>query len=233
MKTAAVIVATWRNERWIMECVESIRAQKVSGWDVEVRIGVDGCQATSAVLSYNDVGHWYSPENVGPHVIRNSLITQAPADVYVIFDGDDVMTEGFLAALLPQVGDGLAWPDRQHCDADMTPMEAGPFSCVNGVAAYSREAMTRLGGFRPWRIAADHDAARRARVMGIPTKRATGAVLLRRRHPNALTEARDTSLTSQRRLERKRESRELVRRGELYVDPETVEMQWVEAGVLA
>ena len=223
----AVIVAAYRTpEPWLRECIESIRGQEpLDGWEYELRIGVDGCEDTAATLDRMDEPYHCAPENVGPYLIRNSLVTSSTADAYAIFDADDRMHAAYLRTLIPQATpDGIAGSARRSIDAggEVTRVRHG---YVNGVCVLSHAAWDKLGGYRPWRIAADHDLISRAKAMGVPVRKHGEPLYDRRHHPESLTARSATHLRSKARKDRKRESRRaiteaLIKRESLRVEPE-------------
>lgn len=267
-----MIVAAHRARRdWLEACLRSIDAQRIGpGWAVDVRIGVDGCEATSALLLGMGRGHWWSAENVGPYLIRNSLIAldgfgslptcrgpggavatdergasggdsdspkallgapvspsaavppPLPPTHYATFDIDDVMLPGYLARLVELAGPrGIGGSGRWRVDARGRRTSRTPRPYGEGVAVFSRAALEKLGGFRPWRIAADADAVRRAQALGVRVRSTREALCERRVHGRALTqgprEARRSAASA---------IRAGLAAGELVVALETVALEW-------
>jgi glycosyltransferase involved in cell wall biosynthesis len=225
-RPAAVVVAAYRATRWIGEALESIDAQEPApGWRYELRLGVDGCEETSALLRAAGRPHWYSPENVGPYVMRNSLITARPAGAYAIFDADDRMGPGYLRTLLGTVRDGIVGAARRQIDADGNVIK--DFSAfAGGVAVISGPAWERLGGYRDWRIAADHDLIVRAQRLRIAVQ-AVGEVLYSRRvHPDSLTRHPETGFGTLPRRQHKARAERLAQSSKnLYVMPATTPLE--------
>lgn len=244
----SILVAAYKADpSWIAECVASLQTQHPArGWTYDIRIGVDGYQPTSDVLrslpacqngapsgttaTGDRVGvpHWYSEKNVGPYVIRNSLIALAPADAFALFDIDDVMEPSFLATLLPKLPPGgIIGAARQHMtDAGVPFGPVKPF--VTGVAIYSADAMQKLGGFRKWRMAADCDAIHRAKALGIPVRAYHKPLYRRRVHPNSLTQHPDTGFGSPTRVAYKVQIQPLIAAGDLRVTPVCTPLSRVE-----
>jgi glycosyltransferase involved in cell wall biosynthesis len=225
--TCAVIMAAYRATRWIHEALESVDHQEQrDGWSYSLRIGVDGCEETSESLLRAGRAHWFSRENVGPYVIRNSLIEMAPASAYAVFDADDVMRPEYLRTLLGTVGDGVAGAARRQVDAVRVPLrdQSSPFQ--GGVCVIAHDAWAKLGGYRAWRIAADHDLVVRAKVLKVPVRSLASALYDRRVHDDSLTRHPETGFGSQARKERKIMARQLVKGGAgLHVTPETVALE--------
>jgi hypothetical protein len=224
----AVIIAAYRAGTWIGQCLDAWEAVEVpDGWSADLRIGVDGCPGTRDTL--NGTPHWWSPENVGPYLIRNSLIQLEPADAFAIFDADDLPHADYLAELLPMVqGGGIAGAARRTIEHTGEEVSAH-YPYANGVCVISAQAWEALGGYRPWRVAADHDLIQRARAMGIPIQKHPRALYTRRMHPDSLTHHPEMGSRSPWRMARKSESRKLVQearqgRGSFRVGPVTVEL---------
>lgn len=224
--TCAVIVAAYRATRWISEALESIREQQPrDGWTYTLRIGVDGCEETSALLSSGGQPHWYSPRNVGPYVVRNSLIALEPADAYAVFDADDVMRPDYLSTLLHFMGDGIAGAARQNIDHEGT-VTSHRRAYQSGVAMFSRTAWERLGGYRAWHIAADHDLILRAKASGITLTRPSRPLYFRRIHPESLTQDPEAGFGTLVRWGYKDRAERLTKQGARYVEPVTTAMEY-------
>ena len=227
MRRCAVIIAAWRAEEWIEECLASIEAQeRVRNWKVEIRVAVDACEPTSRKLLALGRSHWWSPENVGPYLLRNSLIAIERAHAYAVFDADDTMEPRYLERLLRLAG-------SRHIagSARMTVNEKGrilsrrsPYA--HGVSVFGHEAWERVGGYRPWRIAADSDLIARAKELGVRVRSTSRALYRRRRHPWSLTRAPETKMRSEAREAVKEESLSRIEAGDLVVEPETVPLEW-------
>ena len=224
MKTVAVIMAAWKADRYIREAIESIAAQRLpQGWRMELRIGVDACPLTQAFLRTHGVAHWWSEENVGSYVIRNSLIELGDADLYAVFDSDDRMRPGYLAKVIELAGeDAVAGVGRISIHPNGARFTQGrqkpPMEYWrHGVPAFGPKVWRALGGFRPWRVAADSDFVARAVAMGIPTRSSREPLFERRRHPGQMTQDRSLGMHSTTRKLRIKETREAIKRGELVV----------------
>lgn len=223
----AVICAAYQAERYIGEMVASFYAQEpLEGWEYELRVGVDGCPATSAALS---VPHWYSDENVGAYVMRNSLIGLAPADAYWIFDADDVMLPDLLKRHLPMLADGdIVTASRWECNENLDKLQRR--LSRKGRFLVSRAAWQAAGGFRPERVSSDTDFQQRAEALGFQT--VVGPFppsVLRRTHANQLTKAGDTRIGGPERASIVRGFDEKRRNGELRIEPQTTTLRRVSS----
>lgn len=236
MKTCAVIISAYQATRWIEECLDSVMRQRpLTDWRYELRIGVDGCPETSEMLRRMRMPHFYSIENVGPYLVRNTLMAE-PADAYAVFDADDVMRDRYLKTLIHAAGlYGIAGGARRKIDEDGKFIDPNVFRFCQGVCVITPFALSKLGGYRAWRIAADSDLIARANAIGIPVVAVDKALYHRRDHPTSLTKAEATKIKSAARQHLWRESKIRIRLGQLYVEPKTVAVERVEmdAGFLS
>lgn len=227
MKTCAVVIAAWKAQRWIGECLKSVRGQRgMASWRIEVRVAVDGCEATSAELRRLGVPHWWSATNVGPYILRNTLIERQPADCYAIFDADDIMRPTYLERTVR-----MARPHGIAGAARSTINERGRIIArrsryQHGVSVIMHEAWKRVGGYRSYRVAADADLVARALALGVRVRAIPHPLYLRRRHADGLTIAPETRLGSDFREAVKEDFARRIAARELVVVPETVPLQW-------
>jgi glycosyltransferase involved in cell wall biosynthesis len=218
----AVIIAAYRAQGWIVDCLKSVRTSAaITDAALDIRIGVDNCGLTAIDLAaYDEPYHW-SPVNVGPYVIRNSLIALAPADAFVIFDADDVMLLNYFNIVLSALRThALVGPSRIECDEHLTRIEPKPYR--HGVCAFRAGVLSTLGGYRAERLGADVDFIARARMAGIVPYVTPEPCYLRRRHGASLTHAADTAKGSAaREAARRRMERQRMGGQGVYVEPVT------------
>lgn len=232
--TVAVIIAAWKAERWLGECLESVAAQRLPrGVTVDVRIGVDACESTAAYLDATQRSYWWSSTNVGPYVIRNSLIERARADAYAIFDADDRMRPRYLSKLLKAaLPDRIAGAARYTIDSKgrtLNGNRTAPYQ--HGVCVIPHQVWQRLGGYQGWRIAADTELTLRAKHHGIEVRKLSDGLYERRKHGASLTQHPDTKMGSAvRRALSNAGRRQIMSGGPLQVVPEQVELTRREAG---
>ncbi len=196
----AVIMAAYRSDEWIMEMVRSFQGQEAcAGWEYSLVIGVDGCEATSAMLNQHRVPHYRTAGNVGAYVLRNSLISTVDADAYCIFDADDVMLPGYLAEMCRLIDKtGLAAP-RWRYEAYMSePSNSNPRRYGEGAQpGFDWYCLHRaIGAFRPDRVDSDWDAVKRARLLGYKCGAMTNPYYVKRKHGGALTQDPETDKAS-------------------------------------
>lgn len=225
--TVAVIVAAYQARAdWLAQCLASIDASAATapGVAVHVRIGVDGCAETAAHLEDLGRSYYWTPENVGAYILRNSLLRLAAADAHVIFDSDDVMLPAYLPLVLGALQrHAIVGPSRLDCAADLTDKRF--FRYRHGVCAFRHEVLAKLGGYQAERLGADVDFIARARAARIQPHITGEACYLRRRHDASLTKAPDTGFGSAARHQARKRMERLRLGGTIYVKPVTVPLE--------
>lgn len=240
-RVCAILMPAFRAFPYMAWALESIEDQlELPGWRYELRIAVDGCPSTAAGLGALGRSFHWSQRNVGPYILRNSLAALAPADAYATFDADDEMKPEYLRTLIPlacpdEGEPGIAGSRRLEHSVETSMRElrirTKPLPYCWGISVYSRTAWEALGGFRPWRIAADHDLYHRARAKQIPVHQHHGlpkALYYRRLHAGSLTADPTVGMNAPERIEKKAVTHQLIEAGELAVKPETIDLELVE-----
>lgn len=225
--TVAVILAAYQaRDAWLWQCLSSILASAMHAPELAVtlRLGVDGCPETAALLEAMRREYFWTPTNVGTYVLRNSLIGLGRADAYVIFDADDVMQPAFL----PTVARGLlthaiVGPSRLDVDAELRPLTFHAYR--HGVCAFRHEVLTTLGGYQAERLGADADFIARARASRIRPHITSEACYLRRRHDASLTKAPLTGFGTAAREQARKRMERLRLGGKVYVRPVTAPLE--------
>jgi glycosyltransferase involved in cell wall biosynthesis len=183
----AIIIAAYNVPEYIMQCVNSVKNQiPTAGWEYDLRIGVDGCKKTADVLRKNKIPFYYSYNNVGAYVMRNSLIYLRPADLYCYFDADDAMFPEFLNTCLCNFND-VIMPGKFQCNEKMQPIKKIPIVESGGAICFTNIVLNHLGGFYNARCAADTDFMHRCEMAGYKIHKIQQGLYKRRRHNKSLT----------------------------------------------
>jgi len=216
MPIATVIIAAKNAAMWLPQCVSSVSQQMLPrGWRLRILVGIDACPATllaSTKLKISNLSVRFFPEHVGPYVIFNSLACSAPSDVFVRFDADDLMLDGYLAVQLGLMGSALSPVIVQtwsiYVDAQGRPLQA-PLSSgkttspdgrrsggSDGQFLMTRAVWERMGGFRAWWCHADTEFMTRAAWCGIPRWVVPQYLYIRCVHLESLTRSKTTGYGS-------------------------------------
>lgn len=225
MKTCAIIIAAYKAEKYIGQCIASVFSQKPApGWNYQLRVGVDGCQITNKILK---IPHWFSRTNVGAYVMRNSLIYLDRADAYSYFDSDDVMLPDYLRKSLAALDrTGVVMTSKFNADCDLRPMK----SCFEkgGAITYTHEALASVGGYYNYRCAADTDVMFRLEMAGYGITVLPDPLYYRRIHRESLTKSKLTAYGS---VYRKKSWAEMTARREqgiIKIKPTIVALEYID-----
>lgn len=171
MKTTVVITA-YKAERFLKKCLDSVLQQDTLE-PFDVILGIDGCEDTLDYFNYElleyPVRAIYLPENKGTYITTNTLINMVDEGLILRFDSDDEMLPFMMSDLF---------------DLELGVNDIGNFPCFNfdgnvkkvytathGCLAFNKELFNELGGYKPWRCAADTDFLNRARGLGVNLKK--------------------------------------------------------------
>lgn len=179
----SIIIPAYKASKYIDECLASLSAV-----DVEVLIGVDGCEET-----YNHIKHlenvFYFPKNVGPYVIKNTLVDIAKNEYIIFFDADDVMIteaiENILDALYRSDYVKLNYMNFQDRIKNGHVMN-------DAVVAIKKSVFNSLNGFYPWRCGADTEFEYRLKYNNLKEGKIDKLCYYRRLHGENLTMKAET-----------------------------------------
>ena len=221
MKKVNVITAAYDCPAWIFDYLNGWNSQnRVNGWDIEIMIGVDGCEKTHQALVDRNISHYWSADNVGTYIIANSLHALSNANLYIRFDADDVPLPTYLSAAIENLTKSKCFQFLEYrTDENLKPIKKHNKS---NTMVYTKEVLEKIGGFHPVRVGADKDFIGRARSAGFTGGNPLGHHFYKRQHKNALTRAKETNMKSVFR----KECHELMKKHiGYYVEPVTVELQ--------
>lgn len=168
-----VIISAFKAEEFIEECLNSVKNQSVK---CQIILGIDGCNDTLLKVkeiknNYTNLRVYVTPTNVGVYVMFNSLLDFVQEDDYVQFFGaDDVMNNDMLEK--------------------MSSYEVA-YSRHVGTLFVKKSIITKVGGFREWRIFGDRDIVERIKLIGYKVE-LLPLLFFRREHPNQLTKLPET-----------------------------------------
>lgn len=115
-----VVTACRNGERFLQECVDSVRSQTMQDWELLLVDdgSTDGSRRLIEELARQDsrIRPFCFPDSRGPYVRRNFAIRQAASDFIVIQDCDDIMSPVKLEALFSEINrdDSLAMVGSFH-----------------------------------------------------------------------------------------------------------------------
>jgi glycosyltransferase involved in cell wall biosynthesis len=179
----SVIVPAYRSDRYIDQCIDSLKG-------AEILIGVDACEPTlQKIKDRSDVRIFYFQENVGPYVIKNTLIDEASHNSILFFDSDDVLAEGVLERIEQQLT-SLDYLKLNYVNFQVKINKSGQMMS-DAVIAIKRDVFNSLNGFYPWKCAADTEFHSRLVHNSLKHKTLDGVAYYRRLHGENLTLRKD------------------------------------------
>lgn len=205
----SVIIPTYKNTRFLLECINSITESANGVCSLEILIGLDNCCDSLYFVSKNDVFKkhnikiYYFPKNVGPYIIRNSLAVEAKYDNIFFFDSDDLMMKDTLKILLPRFVDKeiLKFKFYNFENNKGKDLENLSLSTImsHGVFLIKKSKFLELNGFFGWRCGADAEFTERYSAFGNIIYTLDIPLYYRRYHENNITRVAETSLHSKLR----------------------------------
>lgn len=228
MKRYSIIIPCYKSKQFIEECLDSVvsSVNHPEGREYEILCGVDGCVETLDKLKeiskkYKNLKIFFSKDNVGTYVTTNFLLSKCMYDEIVKFDSDDVMCKDLILLIEEE---GLK--ERNLCfvnfrgqsfSGDLTLPLKSPSSLTGGVWWAVKSTFDVVGGFKPWKCAADSDIVLRFKKAGVRCAVMRSNGFYRRIHESSLTQDKQTGFGS-----RTRESYvKQLGKGPLKIIPET------------
>jgi glycosyltransferase involved in cell wall biosynthesis len=228
VKKIAVVIAAYNTSEYIMQCVESILNQKkINDIEIDLRIGVDGCKKTSDMLKANRIKHYFSYNNVGAYVIRNSLIKLAEAEFYSYFDSDDIAMPTMIFQCIEKIKSGhhAVMLGKYQVDQDLTMLKRQNIIDDGGAISFDQYALDKVGGFQPYRCAGDTDFMRRLNMAGIEIHQVREPFYFRRNHNKSVTRSGQTAFGGEYRKKVWAEMCEQRKKGVIKIEPEIIKLE--------
>mgnify|MGYP006276932969 CR=1 FL=1 len=180
----SIIVPSHKAAKYIDECLDSIQG-------AEILVGVDSCQETlDHLISRKDIRLFYFPVNVGPYVIKNTLVDEASHDDILFFDSDDVLAEGALTRI-EQALQSVDYVKLNYINFH-TKITTEGNKMNDAVIAIKRPVFNSLNGFYPWVCAADTEFHNRLVYNKLKSTLLDGTAYYRRLHGENLTMRKET-----------------------------------------
>ena len=196
MKELSIIIPTYKNTKFIKQCLDSI-SNSVKNRDVEILIGIDACLDTLEFVKTNSFDEKFSfyffEKNSGPYIVKNSLINLTSSEDILFFDSDDIMCENMIDLTIQELKNNLVVKPSyvEFKDGDKIDLNSKLIRS-EGVFAINKTVLLDFNGFEPWVCAADTDLSLRLAYKGIRFKFIDEILFYRRVHESGLTSRKDT-----------------------------------------
>lgn len=203
----SIIIPSFDSSSFLKECIESIRLSTFHH-QCEILIGIDHCQSTLDYIvenkdEFKDATVVFFKNNVGPYVVKNTLVDLAKNEKILFFDSDDIINEDTLNSFNDKIENydfvRLTYRNFDTDSKNIGCIESEIFS--DAVIGIKKSVFNELNGFYSWRCAADSEFSERLRHAEKIGMTLSGISYNRRVHDNNLTVKEDTNLKSKKRLE--------------------------------
>lgn len=206
----SIIIPTFKNEKFLSECINSILNSSKKCCNFEILLGIDNCYDTLKFIENNslelnkNIKIYFFSKNVGPYVIRNTLVQYAKYENIFFFDSDDIMMEETMDILLSRFSEKdilkFKFYNFEHAKGmyDIENLSISPI-LAHGVFLIKKNKFFQVGGFFPWRCGADTEFSERYEAIGNGIPKIDVPLFYRRYHENNITKSSDTSLESDER----------------------------------
>ena len=215
MEGISIIIPTHGTPEYLKECIDSIRNQKID-FNYEILLGVDNCKETLKSIEsdkdfYKEIRLYYFKENVGPFIIKNTLIDLTTYDDILFFDSDDIMVDTMLSDFFNHVKE-FDLVRFNYLNLKKNVEQSKPLTAW-GVFGIKKSVFDRFTCFEPWKCAADSEFIERVTFYKINSKTIDGVSFHRRLHDKNLTLKPDTNMKSKLREEYKNQIQQKVWKG--------------------
>lgn len=201
MDGVSIIIPTYGTPEYLKECINSIRNQKID-FNYEILLGVDNCKETLKSIEddkdfYKEIRLYYFKENVGPFIIKNTLIDLTTYNNILFFDSDDIMTSNMLSDFFNHIkkADLIRF---NYLNFRKNLEHSNPLTAF-GVFGIKKSIFNNFVCFEPWKCAADSEFIERVSFHKINSKTIEGVSFHRRLHDKNLTLKPDTNMKSKLR----------------------------------
>lgn len=190
MKTPSfsLIIPAFNAAKTIERTLNSVVRQTVQ--PDEIMIGIDACTKTFDALKTilkdfpltDRIRLFWFGENVGPYVIKNTLVQYTDVDVLMFFDADDIMKDNYAQRMLSIWG-----PKKVVRPISSNNGNSDKRIVAHGPITISTKDFLNCKGFEPWRCAADTEFLQRINQHGLSEHDSGLIIMDYMRSSNSLT----------------------------------------------
>ena len=201
-KDLTIIIPTFNNVEFIKECLSSV-IKSVKSLNCEILVGIDDCEKTLNFVEKeifdSRIRFFYFSQNVGPYIVKNTLVKNSNSETILFFDSDDVMCENMVEEILRmQSFNDFVRPKYNNFNG-VTPTN-NPVNKEKlfgeGVFSIKKSLFLSMNGFEGWRTTADTDFIGRLYKNSRKSINTPTVLFYRRLHQNSLTQSKQTGYGS-------------------------------------
>lgn len=223
----SIIIPAYRAQNFIEECLDSIDNQTYfkNNNNYEILLGIDNCPETLDKIYpirkiYDNLRIFMMDKNVGPYVVKNTLIPLITTPNVIFFDADDIMAPYMIAEIAKEAKNKkyIRLGYSTFHNNDLKTLGKNISNNGDGVFFCTTSLLDQVGGFMPWRCGADTELKGRLSKIYKPLNLNKKVMFYRRAHSNSLTQNPETGMGSALRKKYMAEINHKLRK----IDPETV-----------
>jgi len=194
----SIIIPTFNNVEFIKECLSSV-IKSVKSLNCEILVGIDDCKKTLNFVEKeifdSRIRFFYFSQNVGPYIVKNTLVKNSNSKTILFFDSDDVMCENMVEEILRmQSFNDFVRPkyfnfNGKTPNSDVVSKEK---LFGEGVFSIKKSLFLSMNGFEGWRTTADTDFIGRLYKNSRKSINTPTVLFYRRLHQNSLTQSKQT-----------------------------------------
>ncbi len=207
----SIVIPTYQNINFLIPCIDSIIKSCDSHCEFEILLGIDCCYDTLNFVSQNSLFNdkrirvFFSSKNVGPYVIRNSLVEISRYENILFFDSDDIMFENMIENLFMSFREQLVrfkfynfedGKDYRDINNLKTSKRVG-----HGVFLIKRKKFMEMNGFFDWRCGADSEFMERYDGKNNKSILLNKPLFYRRYHETNLTRDKNIGINTEKRTQ--------------------------------
>jgi glycosyltransferase involved in cell wall biosynthesis len=199
LKDITVIIPTYNNKDYIDECILSIKESKITDYKINIIIGVDNCENTKNYIInndlYNDINIYYFNKNVGPYIVKNTLVNLSKTENIIFFDSDDIIYDNLIQYINYYLSSEINMINFKYLDFGNT-IKHNTSNYAEGVIGIKKNIFLSQNGYYPWKCAADTEFRERYEYNYGKTLKINNVLFKRRIHSENLTKKEDTGMKS-------------------------------------
>lgn len=204
--SVTIIIPTFNNLNYIDECLESIKKNITNDLNINIIVGIDNCEETKYHITnnkfkYTDIDFYYFNKNVGPYIIKNTLIKYAENENIIFFDSDDIFLPNSINKIVDNLKENKYVIFRYNEFSNSYFINNNAHKFGEGVIGISKNIFLKLNGYQPWRCAADSELKDRYKHKFNEIIKIDEPLFNRRVHNTSLTRNIKTNLNSNIRKE--------------------------------
>lgn len=197
MDGVSVCISAYKTKDYIKECLDSVVNQSWfkthDNW--EIIVGIDGCEETLEYMKtimhfYKNLRVFMMDSNKGTYITSNTIISNATYEHIFRFDSDDIMCSNLIETVMNKKGNCHFL--RYYLQNFGKNTETGR---AWGTIYITKTLFKKYGGYKPWPCGADSDLYYRLRSIEA-IKTIPDILMLRRVHPDSLTQTKETGMKS-------------------------------------